>query len=237
MKFVPLALFFASVPLCFFVPLRIARERLIREYGVLAAVAAIWGCRDAFLAVEWFRGLYPWAWHIFYGHAFPDACHFALDAALSLACFQQMGRRTKDLFPTGLIILLATCALVGVFVTWMVPTPGLFTRDFQVIRYGRAWCGTFLALSLAFFSRRFTSIGTPSSAAFDQAGIACVLFVGTFIANTLASMKGLAERQAGGILLELVCVGCFAGWSLLLTAERERSGGEPLRQAARAMGA
>lgn len=227
MKWIPILLFFASVPACLLIPVRLVFERLLSRYWPLALASALWGLRDAYLVVEWFRGNYPAAWHGIYDNKGVGAGFFLLDIALALGCFHQLARRSRDMYPWGfgLLGVFAAVATGGALAT-STPGNGLFSSAYLLVRYSHAFCGAFLLLTLFFFSAGFSSIAVASSAAFDQAVIAVTYFTGTFMANTLSSMDGIPERVIGANLLGLVCLGCFTAWTLLITQNRDASSSE-----------
>lgn len=227
MKWIPILLFFASIPACLLIPIRIVFERLLYCYWPLALASALWSLRDVYLAVEWFRGNYPAAWHGIYDNQGVGAGFLLLDIALTLGCFHQLVRRSREVYPWGsaLIVVFAAVATGGALAT-LTPGTGLFSSAYLLVRYSHAFCGAFLLLALFFFLSEFSTIAVASAAAFDQAVIATTYFIGTFMANTLSSMDGIAERVIGANLLGLVCLGCFTAWTLLITQERDATSRE-----------
>ena len=227
MKWIPIFLFFASVPACLLIPVRLVFERLLSRYWPLALASALWGLRDAYLVVAWFRGNYPAAWHGIYDNKGVGAGFFLLDIALTLGCFHQLARRSRDMYPWGfgLIGVFVAVATGGALAT-STPGTGLFSSAYLLVRYSHAFCGAFLLLTLFFFSAGFSSSAVASAAAFDQAVIAVTYFTGTFMANTLSSKDGIPERVIGSNLVGLVCLGCFTAWTLLITQNRDASSSE-----------
>jgi len=226
-RWIPILLFFASVPACLLISVRLVFERLLSRYWPLALASALWGMRDAYLAVEWFRGNYPAAWHGIYDNKVVGASFFLLDIALTLGCFHQLARRSRDMYPWGFgLIGVFEAVVTGGALAISTPGTGLFSSAYLLVRYSHAFCGAFLLLTLFFFSAGFSSIAVASAAAFDQAVIAVIYFTGTFMANTLSSMDGIPERVIGANLLGLVCLGCFIAWTLLITQNRDASSRE-----------
>lgn len=222
MRWIPVILFYATVPLCAVVSIRAG---VVRNWG-LSVLAMLWTCRDGWLAEnlildKWFVGSYSRAWHWLYD----PTCHILLltlmDVALALVCFHAMARTSRKIYPwaLGMIGIFGVLALGGAAVAYLASGEGISAPFLRPISMSRAYCGAFTILSIIFFSANFSTLEAPDRISRRQSVIAAIYFIGTFTANTLNSDYAIWERKLGAWLLHIVGFTTACAWVWMMKSD------------------